>query len=103
MILSPVAPTTAPKLRSLEEYFSEDMKQSGFDTLKMYMSDVYTVASNLCGFPAISVPCGSECKVAKASNEIDMPVGVQFIGKAFDDYKIINMAAAYEILRGEGE
>lgn len=103
MILSPVAPTIAPKLRSLEEYFSEDMKQSGFDTLKMYMSDVYTVAANLCGFPAISVPCGSECKVAKASNEIDMPVGVQFIGKAFDDYKIINMAAAYEILRGEGE
>ena len=49
------------------------------------------------------MPCGSECKVAKVSNEIDMPVGVQFIGKAFDDYKIINMAAAYEILRGEGE
>ena len=79
------------------------MKQPGFDTLKMYMSDVYTVASNLCGFPAISVPCGNERNMAKVSKEMDMPVGVQFIGKAFDDYKIINMAAAYEILRGEGE
>ena len=103
MVLSPVAPTTASKLRSCEEDLSEDIKQPGFDTLKMYMSDVYTVASNLCGLPAISVPCGSERKSAKTSNEIDMPVGVQFIGKAFDDYKIINMAAAYEILRGEGE
>lgn len=103
MIISPVAPTTAPKLRSLEEDLSEEIKQPGFDTLKMYMSDVYTVASNLCGFPAISVPCGSERNMAKVSKEMDMPVGVQFIGKAFDDYKIINMAAAYEILRGEGE
>lgn len=103
MIISPVAPTTAPKLRSLEEDLSEEMKQPGFDTLKMYMSDVYTVASNLCGFPAISVPCGNERNMAKVSKEMDMPVGVQFIGKAFDDYKIINMAAAYEILRGEGE
>lgn len=103
MIFSPVAPTTAPKLRSLEEDLSEEMKQPEFDTLKMYMSDVYTVASNLCGFPAISVPCGSERNMAKVSKEMDMPVGVQFIGKAFDDYKIINMAAAYEILRGEGE
>lgn len=103
MILSPVAPTTAPKLRSLEEDLSEEIKQPGFDTLKMYMSDVYTVASNLCGYPAISVPCGNERNMAKVSKEMDMPVGVQFIGKAFDDYKIINMAAAYEILRGEGE
>lgn len=103
MIISPVAPTIAPKHRSLEEDLSEEIKQPGFDTLKMYMSDVYTVASNLCGFPAISVPCGSERNMAKVSKEMDMPVGVQFIGKAFDDYKIINMAAAYEILRGEGE
>lgn len=103
MIISPVAPTTAPKLRSLEEDLSEEIKQPGFDTLKMYMSDVYTVASNLCGFPAISVPCGTERNMAKVSKEMNMPVGVQFIGKAFDDYKIINMAAAYEILRGEGE
>lgn len=103
MILSPVAPTTAPKLRSLEEDLSEEIKQPGFDTLKMYMSDVYTVALNLCGYPAISVPCGTERNMAKVSKEMNMPVGVQFIGKAFDDYKIINMAAAYEILRGEGE
>ncbi len=85
MILAPVAPTTAPKLNRGEE-----------DTLKMYMSDVYTIGANLCGLPAVSVPCG----VDSIEN---MPIGVQFIGKAFDDYKLINMAAAYEILRGEGK
>ncbi len=85
MILAPVAPTTAPKLNGGVE-----------DTLKMYMSDVYTIAANLCGLPAISVPCGKGLKE-------NMPTGVQFIGKAFDDYKLMNMAATYEILRGEGE
>ena len=85
MILAPVAPTTAPKLNTGEE-----------DTLKMYMSDIYTIGANLCGLPAISVPCGVDSKE-------NMPIGVQFIGKAFDDYKLMELAAAYEILRGEGE
>ena len=85
MILSPVAPTIAPKLNNGEE-----------DTLKMYMSDVYTIGANLCGLPAISVPCGVDSKE-------NMPIGVQFIGKAFDDYKLMELAAAYEILRGEGK
>ena len=83
MILSPVAPTIAPKIGSSLD-----------DTLKMYMSDVYTVAANLCGLPAISVPCGESD---------NMPIGVQFIGKAFDDYKLMNMAVAYEKIREEGE
>ena len=83
MILSPVAPTIAPKMGSSLD-----------DTLKMYMSDVYTVAANLCGLPAISVPCGESD---------NMPIGVQFIGKAFDDYKLMNMAVAYEKIREEGE
>ena len=85
MILAPVAPTTAPKLNTGEE-----------DTLKMYMSDIYTIGANLCGLPAVSVPCGVDFKE-------NMPLGVQFIGKEFDDYKLMEMAAAYEILRGEGE
>ena len=84
MILAPVAPTTAPKLNIGEE-----------DTLKMYMSDVYTIGANLCGLPAVSVPCGV--------NKEKMPIGVQFIGKAFDDYKLMELAGAYEILRGEGK
>ncbi len=109
MILAPVAPTTAPKLNGGVE-----------DTLKMYMSDIYTIGANLCGLPAISVPCTcvhnstKDCRrntgtdVYKGNDvlvdsEVNMPIGVQFIGKAFDDYKLINMAAAYEILRGEGE
>ena len=84
MVLAPVAPTTAPKLNTGEE-----------DTLKMYMSDVYTIGANLCGLPAVSVPCGVD--------KDKMPVGVQFIGKAFDDYKLMELAGAYEILRGEGK
>ena len=84
MILAPVTPTTAPKLNIGEE-----------DTLKMYMSDVYTIGANLCGLPAVSVPCGVDKE--------KMPIGVQFIGKAFDDYKLMELAVAYEILRGEGK
>lgn len=120
MILAPVAPTTAPKLKDSMKDFGTDVKQQPLDILKMYMSDVYTVAANLCGLPAISVPCrvkDSACKengessninVDKINNKTEnsghcMPVGVQFIGKAFDDYKLMNMAAAYEILREEGE
>ena len=83
MILSPVAPAIAPKMGSSLD-----------DPLKMYMSDVYTVAANLCGLPAISVPCGESD---------NMPIGVQFIGKAFDDYRLMNMAVAYEKIREEGE
>ena len=98
MILAPVAPTTAPKIEDGEE-----------DPLKMYMSDVYTVAANLCGLPAISVPCrvkddlGARCDSVKECAKKSMPVGVQFMGKAFDDYKLMELAVAYEIIRGEGK
>lgn len=92
MILTPVAPTTAPKLKVSIEELDNNGKGQANDVIKMYMSDVYTIGANLCGLPAISVPCGG-----------GMPVGVQFIGKAFDDYKLVKLAAAYEILRGEGE
>ena len=57
------------------------------DPLEMYLSDILTVPANLAGVPAISVPCG------KVDN---MPVGLQIIGKHFDDETVIDTAAAYE-------
>lgn len=79
-ILAPAAPTTAPKLGT-----------SLSDPLQMYLSDIYTVAVNLCGFPALSMPCGVDSK--------GLPIGVQFIGDLFNENKILNMATAYEKVR----
>ena len=60
------------------------------DPLQMYLVDVYTVSLNLAGLPAISVPCG----------DVDsLPVGLQIIGKAFDEQMVLQVAYAYEQLR----
>lgn len=57
------------------------------DPLAMYLADVCTLPINLAGLPAISVPCGlSE----------GLPVGMQLIGKQFDDAKLLQYAWAYE-------
>lgn len=80
-ILAPVAPTTAPKLG--------DSLQ---DPLKMYMSDICTVAVNLAGLPAISVPCSLD--------KTGMPIGLQLIGNCFEEEKILTVAKRYEDLRG---
>ncbi|HEY8347948.1 MAG TPA: Asp-tRNA(Asn)/Glu-tRNA(Gln) amidotransferase subunit GatA [Symbiobacteriaceae bacterium] len=57
------------------------------DPLAMYMADVCTIPANLAGLPAISVPCGM----------VDgLPVGMQLIGKHFDDTKLLQYAWAYE-------
>ena len=77
IILGPVAPTTAPRIgESLE------------DPLKMYLSDIYTVAVNLAGLPAMSVPCGYDSK--------GLPIGVQLIGNYFEENKIIRAGFTYE-------
>lgn len=72
VILSPVAPTPAFKLGAMT------------DPLQMYLSDIYTISVNLAGICGISVPCGS------ASN--GLPVGVQFIGNAMEEEKILTAA-----------
>lgn len=77
MVLSPVAPTTAWKL-------GEKSK----DPLEMYMEDIYTVPINIAGVPAISVPCGKDSD--------GMPIGMQLIGKAFDEKTLIRAAYTYE-------
>ena len=57
------------------------------DPLQMYLSDILTVPANLAGVPAISVPCG------KVNT---MPVGLQIIGRHFDDERVIDTAFAFE-------
>jgi len=57
------------------------------DPLSMYLADILTVPANLAGIPAISVPCG---KVR------GMPVGLQIMGKHFEDERVMDAAYAYE-------
>ncbi|CEH28112.1 glutamyl-tRNA amidotransferase [Aneurinibacillus migulanus] len=77
VIIGPTAPTTAFKI-------GEKVN----DPLTMYLEDICTIPVNLAGIPAISVPCGF------ASN--GLPVGLQIIGKAFDESTILRVAHAYE-------
>ncbi|NCB91195.1 MAG: Asp-tRNA(Asn)/Glu-tRNA(Gln) amidotransferase subunit GatA [Clostridia bacterium] len=80
-ILAPAAPTTAPKIGT-----------SLSDPLQMYLSDIYTVAVNLAGLPAVSMPCAMDSK--------GLPIGMQLIGDCFQEKKILKAAAAFEELRG---
>lgn len=79
LILGPVAPSTAPKLG-----------ESLSDPLKMYLGDIYTIAVNLAGLPAISVPCGKD--------KNGLPIGLQLIGDCFAEKKLIRAAYTYERL-----
>jgi len=80
-ILGPVSPTTAFKIG-----------EKTADPLTMYLSDIYTIAINLAGLPALSVPAG-------LANEL--PVGLQIIGPQFSDYGVLNLGKIYEGVRGE--
>jgi aspartyl-tRNA(Asn)/glutamyl-tRNA(Gln) amidotransferase subunit A len=57
------------------------------DPLKMYLSDIFTISVNLAGNCGVSVPCGFAHK---------LPVGLQIIGKAFDEETVLRAAHAYE-------
>ena len=80
-ILTPVYPGETPKLGT-----------NLSDPLPMYLSDIYTVAANLAGLPAISLPC--------EIGEKGLPIGVQLVGNCFMEEKIFKIAAAYEQMRG---
>jgi len=54
----------------------------------MYLSDIYTISVNLAGLPAISVPCG----FSKAG----LPIGMQLIGRPFEEETVLRAAHAYE-------
>ena len=75
VIAGPTMPTIAFKLGEKS------------DPLSMYLADILTVPANLAGIPAISLPCG---KVE------GMPVGLQIMGKPFEDERVIDVACAYE-------
>ncbi len=77
VILGPVAPTTAPKLG-----------ESLADPIRMYLGDIYTIAVNLAGLPAISVPCGVDKQ--------GLPIGLQLIGGCFQEKNVFRAAYAYE-------
>jgi aspartyl-tRNA(Asn)/glutamyl-tRNA(Gln) amidotransferase subunit A len=54
----------------------------------MYLTDIFTLSVNLAGVPGISVPCG-------VSSE-NLPIGLQLIGRHFDEETILRVAHAYE-------
>jgi len=76
-IITPTAPSTAFKIGEKIE-----------DPLQMYLSDIYTISVNLAGLPALSLPCGFDGD--------GMPIGLQIIGKHFDEATILRLAYAYE-------
>lgn len=81
VLLAPAAPFTAPEIGS-----------SLRDPLAMYLGDIHTVAANLCGLPALSLPCGRD--------ESGLPIGLQIIGDCFQEKKILRAASAFEACRG---
>lgn len=76
VLISPTSPTTAFKIGEKVD-----------DPLQMYLSDICTIPANLAGIPAISVPCG----VAEG-----LPIGLQIMGKHFEEDMVLNVACAFE-------
>ena len=82
VLLSPVAPSTAFGLGDLVD-----------DPLAMYLSDVYTIAANLAGIPAISVPCG----FGRAEpGGIELPVGLHLLAPPLEEPRLLRAARMYE-------
>jgi len=80
-LLTPVTPTVAFKLGEKTN-----------DPVAMYLNDIYTVTANLVGVPGISLPC--------AKNSQGLPIGIQVLGRHFDEVTVIRLASAIE--RGQG-
>ncbi len=76
-IITPTMPTTAFKIGEKSQ-----------DPLQMYLSDIYTISANLAGLPALSLPCGFDGD--------GMPIGMQIIGRLFDEATLLRIAQAYE-------
>ncbi len=77
VLITPTAPTTA-----------FDIGSKINNPLEMYLSDLLTVSINIAGVPAISIPCGEDSE--------GLPIGMQVIGKHFDEETIYRVAYTYE-------
>jgi len=77
VILGPATPTTAFKLGAKTD-----------DPVAMYLNDIYTVPVNLAGLPGLSVPAGFDRQ--------GLPIGLQIIGKYFDEARLLNVAHRYQ-------
>src|SRR5450432_3245059 len=78
-IVTPTAPTAAFKIGEKSD-----------DPLAMYLADIYTVTADLVGIPGISVPCGQ--------TKTGLPIGLQILGKHFDEGTVLRVAQAVEQL-----
>ncbi len=78
VIMTPTSPEAAFKIGEKTD-----------DPLKMYLSDIFTIPCNLAGLPGIAIPCGF------TSN--GLPIGLQILGKPFDEETILRVAHVYEI------
>lgn len=76
-LMCPTAPEVAFKIG-----------QKTGDPLTMYLSDIYTIAVNLAGIPAISIPCGF--------NGAGLPIGLQILSPTFTEDKLLRIARMYE-------
>jgi aspartyl-tRNA(Asn)/glutamyl-tRNA(Gln) amidotransferase subunit A len=76
-IVTPTAPTPAFKIGEKSD-----------DPLSMYLADIYTVTADLAGIPGISVPCGQ--------TQSGLPIGLQVLGRHFDESTVLRVAAAVE-------
>lgn len=77
VLITPTSPTVA-----------FDIGQRSNNPLEMYLADICTVSLNIAGLPGISIPCGVD--------STGMPIGMQIIGKHFDEETILNAAYTYE-------
>jgi len=76
VLVAPTTPTVAFKLGERE------------DPVSMYLNDVFTLPVNLAGLPGVSIRCGF--------TEAGLPIGLQLIGRAFDEARLLRVARAYE-------
>ncbi|HEY1658944.1 MAG TPA: Asp-tRNA(Asn)/Glu-tRNA(Gln) amidotransferase subunit GatA [Candidatus Sulfotelmatobacter sp.] len=76
-IVTPTSPTAAFRLGDKSN-----------DPLAMYLADIYTVTADLVGIPGISIPCGE--------TKTKLPIGLQILGKHFDESTMLRLAHAYE-------
>jgi aspartyl-tRNA(Asn)/glutamyl-tRNA(Gln) amidotransferase subunit A len=82
VVVTPTTPTPAFKLGEKVE-----------DPLAMYLNDIYTVTADLVGVPGISVPCGNSSQ--------GLPIGVQILGRHFEEGTVLRLAQAYEHARSQ--